>query len=141
MQLAAYLPDYGSAVLTRPSRDRLHRDEPLEILRLRPREHAEIGGRMPHIVINNSRLIVFLINQKDYAHCTTKHFDFNFPFCGKNRRSCPPSCFCLLPRLAPLLPSEEGKRAEARKKAGGQTSFGMHRDPTEGGNPQHTLRV
>jgi len=31
----------------------------------------------------------------------------------------PPSCFRLLPRLARLLPSEEGKGAEARKKAGG----------------------
>jgi len=103
------------------------------------REIAEIGGKLPHITIHSYRLIVFLISQKDYVHYINKHF--NFPFRGKDRRSCPPSCFRLLPRLAPLLPSEERKGAEASKKAGGQTSLGIHRDAADGGNTQHTLRV
>jgi len=35
----------------------------------------------------------------------------------------PDSCFRLLPRLAPLLPSEEGKGAEAGKKASGRGNW------------------
>ena len=129
MKFAAYLPGYGSPVLATRQGGACRSTERLAVARPRRasgdseaktrREIAEIGGRLPHITIHSYRLIVFLISQKDYRHCINKHFDFNFPFRGKDRRSCPPSCFRLLPRLAPLLPSEEGKGAEASKKAGG----------------------